>query len=312
MSPFRLADIPLLSRTERRQVLADWAGPGASYAAAICLHELFERQVGRAPGAVAVSGEGGVVTYGVLNARANALAGELRARGVGPERVVGLCLERSVELVVAILGVLKAGGAYLPLDPTYPAEHLRFLVDDARVGVVLTQESVRERVPATSAMVLCLEDMAELRGGSSESNPESGVTAGNLAYVIYTSGSTGRPKGVLISHGNVGRLLAATEGWFHFGAEDVWTLGHSYAFDFSVWELWGALAHGGRLVVVPEWVRRSPEDLYRVVVDEGVTVLNQTPSAFRLLQGVEGWRGGGGGRALRLVIFGGRRWTYAR
>ena len=185
---------------------------------------------------------------------------------------------------------------------------MRYLLEDAQVGVVLTERGVRDRLPDTGACVLCVDDV-EL-AGASESNPESGVTADNLAYVIYTSGSTGRPKGVLISHGNVGRLLAATEGWVHFGAEDVWTLGHSYAFDFSVWELWGALAHGGRLVVVPEWVRQSPEDLYRVLVEERVTVLNQTPSAFRVLQAVEGW-GDGEARALRLVIFGGEALEYA-
>src|SRR6266536_4331976 len=178
----------MLRAEERAQVLGDWAAPGARRAAPVCLHRLFEAQVERAPHAIAVTCDGQAVTYQDLNARANRLAHHLRTLGLGPETVVGLCLERSVDLVAAILAVLKAGAAYLPLDPTYPAEHLRFLVDDARACVLLTQESVRDRLPATSARVLCLEDMAELLARSGEDNPESGVIPANLAYVIYTSG----------------------------------------------------------------------------------------------------------------------------
>ena len=225
------------------------------------------------------------VSYEELNRRANQLAHYLRRRGVGPEQVVGLLLERSVEMVVAILGVLKAGGAYLPLDPAYPAERLQYMLDDSGAELLLTQRELVAPLGEVAAAVVCMEAGAEW-AGESEENPQPEVEAENLAYVIYTSGSTGKPKGVGINHGQVFRLLAATEEQFKFNSEDVWTLFHSYAFDFSVWELWGALCYGGRLVVVPYLVSRAPAEFYELLVREGVTVLNQTPSAFRQLEAV--------------------------
>ena len=224
----RVSDLSMLTAGERAQVLGDWAAPGARRSAPVCLHRLFETQVERAPHAIALTCDGQAMTYQDLNARANRLAHHLRTLKLGPETVVGLCLERSPNLVVAILAVLKAGAAYLPLDPTYPAERLRFLVDDARVPVLLTQESVRDRLPAASATVLCLEDMTEPLARSSEANPDSGVIPSNLAYVIYTSGSTGRPKGVLVTHDNVVRLLAGHAALVPVRrTQDVWTLFHS-------------------------------------------------------------------------------------
>src|SRR6185295_18814752 len=189
---------------------------------------------------------------------------------------------------VAILAVLKAGGAYVPLDPDYPAERLSLLLEDAGRGVTAPLLVGRgEALPAGLAgagpRVLDLDADRERIAAESAERPTAEVSAGNLAYMIYTSGSTGRPKGVLVSHANVVRLFTATAPWFGFGERDVWTLFHSYAFDFSVWEIWGALAHGGRLVIVPRRVSRSPEELYELLSVQGVTVLSQTPSSFRQL-----------------------------
>ncbi|HVG44169.1 MAG TPA: condensation domain-containing protein, partial [Longimicrobium sp.] len=253
----RLSQLELLGEAERALVLEEWNRTDAEVPADRCVHELFEAQAARTPGATAVVYEGEALSYAELNARANQLAHHLARCGVGPEVRVGLCLDRGVEMVVSILAVLKAGGAYVPLDPAYPAERLAFTLSDAGVPVVLAQEKVRAALAVPDGVELISLDAAraEIAAESAE-NPESGAGPDSLAYVIYTSGSTGTPKGALIEHRNVARLFSATEAWFGFGPDDVWTLFHSYAFDFSVWELWGALLHGGRVVVVPIDVSR--------------------------------------------------------
>jgi amino acid adenylation domain-containing protein len=251
---------------------------------------------------------GGLLTYRELNARANRLACDLSKLGVGPETLVGICLERSLEMVVGILGVLKAGGAYVPLDPMYPKDRLAFILEDSEIQVVLTQERVMSRLPSHKAQVVCLDGLDQspaVETSEPSINPDNQTTADNAAYVIYTSGSTGTPKGVVITHYNVTRLFHATHAWFHFDQNDIWTLFHSYAFDFSVWEMWGALLYGGRLVVVPYWVSRSPEMFYKLLSEEKVTVLNQTPSAFAQLIEVEKASANSHDLALRLVLFGG-------
>jgi amino acid adenylation domain-containing protein len=248
------------------------------------------------------------LTYGELNARSNRLAHALRRLGVRRDVLVAVCLDRSIELVVALLAVLKAGGAYVPLETTHPADRIAFVLDDAKVAVVLTDASQLDKVSRTQAPIVRL-DQADFRDESDTNLDESGLLPGDpqdaLAYVIYTSGSTGKPKGCLIDHRNVVRLFEATGDWFTFSDRDVWTLFHSVAFDFSVWEIWGALVYGGKLVVVPYLVSRSPEEFYRLLSAERVTVLNQTPSAFRQLIAVEGELGISADLALRLVIFGG-------
>ncbi|HEU4881180.1 MAG TPA: amino acid adenylation domain-containing protein, partial [Longimicrobium sp.] len=300
----RLSELELLGEAEREQVLEAWNRTEAEYPADRCIHQMFEAQAERTPGAVAVRFEEASLTYAELNARANRLAHHLRRHGVGPEVRVGLCLERSLEMVVGILAVLKAGGAYVPLDPAYPADRLAFTLSDAGVPVVLIRESVRAALPAVDGVeIISLDAVSGQLAAESAENPESGATAETLAYVIYTSGSTGTPKGALIEHRNVARLFSATDAWFGFGPSDVWTLFHSYAFDFSVWELWGALLYGGCVVVVPFDVSRDPEAFHALVQREGVTVLSQTPSAFRQFIRVDGERGGE--LALRNVIFGG-------
>ncbi|HZA25088.1 MAG TPA: AMP-binding protein, partial [Dehalococcoidia bacterium] len=301
----RLSDFSLLGEAERHQLLSEWNKATAVYPQESCVHHWFEAQVARSPEAVAVVYEDQWLIYGALNARANQLAHRLRTLGVGPEVVVGLCMECSLELVIGILGILKAGGAYLPLDLAYPKERLAFMLEDSQAPVLLTRQGLLTGLPEHQAQVLCLDTDWEGIAQASKRNLSVSLTADALAYVIYTSGSTGKPKGVLVSHYNVMRLFEATQTWYHFDERDVWTLFHSYAFDFSVWEIWGALLYGGRLVVVPYWVTRSPEAFYDLLGRERVTVLNQTPSAFRQLIWAEGGAEVPQDLALRLVIFGG-------
>ncbi len=299
-----LSALPVLTASERRQLLA-WGEIQAEHPTPLCLHERFAARAAETPDAVAITCEDRHLTYRDLDRRANRVAHALRQRGVGPDVLVGLCAERSLDLVVGILGVLKAGGAYVPLDPSYPKERLAFMLGDTRAPVLLTQQTLLDRLPDTAAEVLCLD--ADWPGMAPEaiSQPASEVRPDHLAYVIYTSGSTGTPKGVMVTHGNVARLFDATNNWFHFDADDVWTLFHSYAFDFSVWELWGALLYGGRLVVVPYWVSRSPDAFRALLAREGVTVLNQTPSAFRQLIAADASALPSDELKLRYVIFGG-------
>ncbi|HEX7182149.1 MAG TPA: condensation domain-containing protein, partial [Thermoanaerobaculia bacterium] len=276
----RLSELPLLTGTERQQLL-EWGGTGAG-SPVFLLHERFTRQAARSPEAPAVVFEGERLSYGELDRRATRLAQTLRAWGVGPGELVALCLERSPEIVVAILGVLKAGATYVPIDPDYPAERIGFLLADSAAPVLLSQKRAAAGLPEHGCRTLLLDEGWEAQAPAArEALPA--VPPESPAYVIYTSGSTGRPKGVVVSHAHVARLFTSTEAWFGFGPEDVWTLFHSYAFDFSVWEIWGALLHGGRLVVVPYWVSRSPEAFHELLRQEQVTVLNQTPSAFRQL-----------------------------
>jgi amino acid adenylation domain-containing protein len=202
-----------------------------------------------------------------------------------------------------LLGILKAGAGYLPLDPAQPRERLAFMLDDARPVWVVTQSALLDDLPVDDVPVLLLDD--ERLVVESSDDPEVALQPEHLAYVIYTSGSTGRPKGVMVEHRQLQQLFGGTESLFDFGDDDVWTLFHSAAFDFSVWELWGALIHGGRLLVVPLSIARAPAEFYRLLVDEGVTVLNQTPSAFRALIAAQAEAGEAKPHRLRTVIFGG-------
>src|SRR5262249_24583513 len=225
------------------------------------------------------------------------LAHHLRGLGVGPEARVAICLERSLDMVVALLATLKAGGPYVPLDPDYPDERLAYMLQDSQAAIILTQEKLQDKlsglIPAGTRLIAVDRQWSEIRDRVAELKAKKvrlqpQVKPQHLAYVIYTSGSTGAPKGVMVEHANVTRLFSATDEWFRFNEDDVWTLFHSYAFDFSVWEIWGALLYGGCLVVVPKNIARSPQEFYKLLCFHKVTVLNQTPSAFRQLITAQG------------------------
>lgn len=268
------------------------------------LHALFEAQVEQRPDAVAVVCDGRQLTYGALNRRANQCAHYLRAHGVGPETTVGLYLDRGPELIVALLGILKAGGAYVPLDPSHSSERTHTIIQDTRLKFVVTSRRHRDTLgPKTPTLLL--DDDGPAIARESTDNPSLGVVAGQLAYVIFTSGSTGKPKGVPVPHANIVHLFDSTRASFEPGADDVWTVFHSIAFDFSVWEIWGALLHGGRLVVVPYHSARAPDVFLGIQERERVTFLSQTPSAFTELAALA--TAGRHSLATRFIVFGGER-----
>ncbi|MBD2816137.1 amino acid adenylation domain-containing protein [Xenorhabdus sp. Flor] len=284
-----LTDYQCINDAEKHWLLHEWPRQLSHHPVTQTLHQAFEQQVLRRPQAIALSADHGrMLTYEQLNQRANQLAHyilQIRRQIEATTELtplVGLCLERDEEMLVAILAVLKAGLAYLPIDGSHAPERVRFYVEDARVQLVIGIPQYRTLFDHEKVDYLCIDTEKTFIQTMSLANPDVPCQPDALAYVIYTSGSTGKPKGVEIPHANVMRLFSASERHFTFTENDVWTLFHSCAFDFSVWEIWGALLYGGRLSIVPYWVSRTPGHFYQWVQQEKVTVLNQTPSAFLL------------------------------
>ena len=245
----RISQLPLLTEAERHQLLVEWNDTAVEYPRDRCIHQLFEAQVERSPEATALVYEDQQLTYGELNARANRLAHHLRSLGVGPEVLVGVCLERSLELVVGLLAILKAGGAYVPLDPSYPAERLAFMLQDTQAPVLLTQQRLLARLPAYAGHTLCLERDAAHIAQHPDTNPPTSATPTNLAYVIYTSGSTGTPKGVMVEQHSVVNYLSWIGDTFPLDATDRVLQKTPVSFDASVEEIFFPLTHGAALVI---------------------------------------------------------------
>ncbi|OMC41454.1 non-ribosomal peptide synthetase [Mycobacterium sp. GA-1841] len=240
----------------------------------------FAEQVTRTPDAPALTCDGRTMGYRELDESSNRLANRLSAEGVGPGDFVAVLFPRCAEAIVAILAVLKAGAAYLPIDPAVPSARLDFLLRDTAPAAVITTEYLRHRLDQFDGLIIDVDDRA-VAGGPSAGLPMPAPD--DIAYAIYTSGTTGTPKGVAITHHNVTRLFDSLDVGLELGPQQVWTQGHSYGFDYSVWEIWGALLHGGRLVVVPDSVSASPPDLHALLVSENVSVLSQTPAAVAAL-----------------------------
>ncbi|HFZ1924534.1 TPA: amino acid adenylation domain-containing protein, partial [Serratia marcescens] len=295
-----VGELSLVSEEERAQLLQGLNHTVASHSPTACLHRLFEAQVKRTPEAIAVTYGDDSLTYAELNTQANRWAHRLVQLGVQPDSLVALCAGRGLPMLVGLLGILKAGGAYVPLDPAYSGERLQYILADSAPVLLLADELGRQALGGCEVPVLALEQPLT---GESDDLQDVGVRPAHLAYVIYTSGSTGKPKGVMVEHRQVARLFSATNAWFNFSAADRWCLFHSFAFDFSVWEIWGAWLYGGQLFIVPQAIARSAPDFYHFVCRSGITVLNQTPSAFKAF--IQAQAHSEARQQLREIVFGG-------
>ena len=288
-----ISRLPLMSEGERAEVLARSCGEAKEYGdKEKCVHELVAREASRHAERVAVVCEGEGISYGELNRRANQLGRYLRRKGVGPEVLVGIALERSVEMVVGVLGILKAGGAYVPMDVEYPKERLRYMLEDAGVGVLVSETGVLQRLPESvgGVDVVRMDEEEERKRISEESGEdfESGVGPENLAYMIYTSGSTGKPKGAMNEHGGLTNRLLWMQERFGLGEEDVVLQKTPISFDVSVWELlWGVMV-GARLVMARPGGHREGRYLAEVIEREKVTTLHFVPSMLQAFLQEEG------------------------
>ena len=273
------------------------------------LTQYFAESVSKYPNNIALTFNQKNFTYKEIDSRANQLAQFLQKQGIAPEKRVVICLERSPELIIAMLAVVKAGGVYVPVDPAYPRDRIEFTVNDCEAELIITASSLTSLFPQSANLVCIDADDAPYLSENNEPVTVESIQPENGAYVIYTSGSTGKPKGVLVTQHNVIRLFQSTSHWYGFNENDVWTFFHSFAFDFSVWEIWGALLHGGRLAIVPYTISRNPQSFLQLIREEKVTVLNQTPSAFTQLLAAEqvllASEQTSEPTTLRYVIFGG-------
>ena len=277
----RISTLRMLGNVEEQKLLLHTPVPYPTHQTIITL---FEEQVQKTPYHIAVVLDGKQLTYKELNERANQLAHHLLGLGVKAEALIPICIERSVEMIIGILGILKSGGAYVPIDPEYPEERIGYMLEDIAANLIVTSTENFQKLSRQSDLMLVDIGKKEIFDALPVNNPQVGVKPNHLAYIIYTSGSTGKPKGVLIEHRNVVRLFKNDTPIFDFSDKDVWTLFHSFSFDFSVWEIFGALLFGGKLVIVTKEVTKDVSLFADLLAREKVTVLNQTPSAFYVLQ----------------------------
>ncbi|NEO52861.1 MAG: amino acid adenylation domain-containing protein [Okeania sp. SIO3B5] len=285
----------MVTKEESDRFLTSWNDTAMEYPQDKCIHQLFEQQVEKTPNSVAVVFEEKQLTYRELNDKANQLARHLQDLGVGPEVLVGLCIDRSLDMVIAMLGILKAGGAYVPLDPAYPTERLAFMVEDAGLSIVVTQEKLGTKLLelatlATSSLMVSLDNDWEKISQQSPENPDSNISSENLAYIIYTSGSTGKPKGVQIAHKSVVNLLQAIATCPGLGAGDTMLAVTTISFDVSVPEIYGVLTIGGRVVLASREVVKDPPQLMELLASQNPTVMSATPATWRMLLDA-GWQG---------------------
>ncbi len=283
----RISELQVLSETERRKVIVEFNNTNYDFQQDMCLHQLVEAQVDRSPNSLAVIGDEAELTYAELDTRANQLAHRLRSLGVGPESRMAVCAERGVEMLIGLLGTLKAGAAYVPLDPSYPRERLAFVLADTGARVVLIQKALESKLPDHDAPVLYLDGIATEETGDAD-RPETGVTPDNLAYVIYTSGSTGNPKGVLISHRSINNRILWTNDRFPLGPNDRLLQKTPYTFDASIWELFAPLMAGAVLVMARPGGHQDPSYLAQAVAERQITILQLVPSMLRVFLDQEG------------------------
>ncbi|GAX38795.1 amino acid adenylation domain-containing protein [Nodularia sp. NIES-3585] len=279
----RINQLPLLTASEQQQLLVEWNDTQIDYPHDLCIHQLFEQQVERTPHAVAVVYEHQQLTYAQLNSRANQLAHYLRSLGVSADVLVGICVERSIDMIVGLLGILKAGGAYVPLDPEYPTERLSFMLEDAQVSVLLTQQHLKGKLPQHQAQLVCLDTDWQLISRLNQKNPITGVQASNLAYVIYTSGSTGQPKGVQISHEGVSNFLFAMQERPGITKQDILLGITTVAFDIAGLEIFLPIIVGACLVIANREVTFDGRQLLDLLVQSQATIMQATPATWRLL-----------------------------
>jgi amino acid adenylation domain-containing protein len=300
----RLSELPLLTKAEENQILHEWNHTYTEYPRDACAHELFESQAVDSPDALAVVAADRRLTYRELNQRANQLSHYLRKAGVGPDTMVGVCLERSADMLVAMLAILKAGGAYVPLDPAYPKERLAFMLDDTALPVLLTQAKLTANLPSHKARIVCVDSGWPLIEGESSENPDRVALATNLAYVIYTSGSTGKPKGVPIEHRGLVNLIAWHQRVYEVKPSDRATQIAAPSFDASVMEIWPILTAGASLFLPDDETRIAPARLIQWLERERITLsFLPTAMAERVLDTLKTM--GGSGLALRALFTGG-------
>jgi amino acid adenylation domain-containing protein len=279
----RIGELAMLAESERKRLLVEWNDTAVEYPRDKCIHQLFEEQAARTPEAIAVIFEEQVFSYQELNRRANQLAHHLQKIGVGPETLVGICVERSLDMVVGILGVLKAGGAYLPLDSSYPKERLAFMISDAKLRIMLAQKRTLEIIPENNTQIILFDEISEKLSTENKENINSGVNINSLAYVIYTSGSTGKPKGTLIEHRGVPNLISYIIGLYGLGPNSRFLQFAAFGFDASVTEIFGTLLSGGTLCLAPQETIASAQKLVELIKKQEITVICLPPSLLSVL-----------------------------